>query len=384
MKTDDRPVKQTGSGKGTMPRREANSASSKPDQFFAKELAGETPPSYSTMERLYRLAVKLYTLSPWDVLNETELVLARDSATGETCYCSVMGALGEVLAVHAYIGTEGYRLFRTLTAGEIFGAGEFYERQHSVYVDFVPRAELDGQDRKLLAAMGHPVRGFPASPVFRASRPGFRPWYVTEQEGLLLAECLRAVIVICSAVSLRSDLKYWNRVDTYPMLSQVDGKEGEPQYRVELVKATLPSEPPLSPVQLGEEQLHRLRNRDYAIRGVMELDYFPSATPIGEKHERKACTRLALAVDADSGFLFSPEIAAPGVSVADALGMVIIKAIEASRTLPREVRVTTRKFKDCLNPLSEAYGFPVRVVGSLPALAEAREGLMRMMEGAAF
>jgi hypothetical protein len=64
--------------------------------------------------------------------------------------------------------------------------------------------------------------------------------------------------------------------------------------------------------------------------------------------------------------------------------MVIIKAIETTRTLPREVRVTTRKFKDCLNPLSEAYGFPVRVVGSLPALAEAREGLMRMMEGAAF
>jgi hypothetical protein len=286
--------------------------------------------------------------------------------------------------VHAYIGTEGYRLFRKVAAGEISGAGEFYETQHSVYVEFAPRAELDARDRNLLTALGHPVRGIPASPLFRASRPGFRPWYVTEPEGLLLAECLRAVIVICSAVSLRPDLKYWNRVDTYPMLSQVDGKEGEPQYRVELVKVTLPSEPPLSPVQLGEEQLHRLRNRDYAIRGVMELDYFPSAAPIGEKHERKACTRLALAVDAESGFLFSPEIASPGVSVADALGMVIIKAIETSRALPREVRVTTRKFKDCLNPLSEACGFPVKVVGSLPALAEAREGLMRMMEGAAF
>ena len=384
MKTDDRPVRQTGSGKGTMPRRGANSVSSKPDQFFVKELLGETPPSYSTMEGLYRLAVKLYALSPWRVLDETELVLTRDSATGETCYCSVMGALGEVLAVHAYIGTEGYRLFRRVAAGEIAGAGEFYERQHSVYLEFVPRAELDAQDRKLLSAMGHPLGAVKASPIFRASRPGFRPWFVTEEEGLLLAECLRAVIVICSAVSTRPGLEYWNLVDTYPMVSQVDGKEGEPKYRVELVKVTLPSEPPLSPVQLGEEQLHRLRNRNYAIRGVMELGYFPSAAPIGEKNERKACTRVALAVDADSGFLFPPELASPGVSVADALGMAIIKAIETSRTLPREVRVTTRKLKDCLNPLSEACGFPVKVVGSLPALAEAREGLMRMMEGPAF
>jgi hypothetical protein len=45
MKTDDRPAKLTGSEKGTMPRRGANSAGSKPDQFFAKELSGETPPS---------------------------------------------------------------------------------------------------------------------------------------------------------------------------------------------------------------------------------------------------------------------------------------------------------------------------------------------------
>jgi hypothetical protein len=53
----------------------------------------------------------------------------------------------------------------------------------------------------------------------------------------------------------------------------------------------------------------------------------------------------------------------------------------SGRTSPREVRVTSRKLKDCLNPLSEVCGFPVKVVGSLPALAEAREGLMRMMEG---
>jgi hypothetical protein len=370
--------------KGTMSRRRAKSAGSKPDQFFTKELLGETPPSFSTMERLYRLAVKLYTLRPWYVLAESELVLTRDTATGETCYCSVMGALGEVLAVHAYIGTERYRLFRKVAAGEISGAGEFYETQHSVYVEFAPRAELDAQDRSLLTALGHPVREFQASPIFRASRPGFRPWYVTEQEGLLLAECLRAVIVICSAVSARAGLKYWNGVDTYPMVSQVDGKEGEPQYHVELVKVTLPSEPPLSPVQLGEEQLHRLRNRDYAIRGVMELDYFPSAAPIGQKNERKACMRVALAVDADSGFLFPPELAPPGVSVADALAMAIIKAIETSRTLPSEVRVPSRKLKDCLNPISEVCGFPVKVVRALPALAEAREGLMRMMEGPVF
>lgn len=367
-----------------MPRQRANSASGNPDRFFVKELLGETPPSFSTMDRLYGLAAKLYALRPWHVLDENELVLIRDSATGETCYCSVIGALGEVLAMHAYIGTESYRLFRKILDGEITGAGEFFAAQHSVYVEFVPRADLDGQDRKLLTALGHSFRAAKASPIFRTIRPGFHPWYVTEEEGQLLAECMRAVILIGSAVSVQADLKYWNRADTYPMVSLVDGEEGEPRYLVELAEAALPSEPPLSPVRLGAEQLRQLRDRDHAVRGVMELDYFPSGAMIGKKHERRACVRVALAVDADSGILFPPELAPPGVSAGDALAAALTKAIETSRALPREVRVQKREFKDCLSPIAKVCGFPIKVVGSLPALAEARGQLLRMLGDPSF
>jgi hypothetical protein len=370
--------------KGTMPRRRANSASGNPDRFFTEKLLGETSPSFSTMEELHGLATKLYALRPWHVLDESELVLTRDSATGETCYCSAMGALGEVLAMHAYIGTESYRLFRKIAAGEVTGVDDFFGTLHSVYVEFVPRAELDEQDRKVLTALGHPLRTAQASPMFRAIRPGFHPWYVTEDEGRLLAECMRAVILICSAVSAQADVKYWNQADTYPMVSRVDGEGSEPRCHIELVEATLPSEPPLSPPRLGEERLRQLCDRDHAVRGVMELDYFLSGAMIGKKNERKACVCVALAVDADSGIVFPPELSTPGASAADTLVIAIMKAIETSRALPREVRVQSRKFKDCLNPISEACGFPIKVVGALPALAEARGQLLRMLGGPGF
>jgi hypothetical protein len=68
-------------------------------------------------------------------------------------------------------------------------------------VEFVPRAELERQDRELLAGLGHSQgRGLP-SPIFRAIRPGFHPWFVTEAEAMTLAECILAVIVVCSAVA---------------------------------------------------------------------------------------------------------------------------------------------------------------------------------------
>src|ERR1019366_3614576 len=90
-----------------------------PKRCFVKELAGETPPSFPAMERLYRLGSDLYGLRPWRVLDEDNLIVVRDSVTGELCYCSVMGALGEVLSMHAYVGTEALRQFRKMEAEEV-------------------------------------------------------------------------------------------------------------------------------------------------------------------------------------------------------------------------------------------------------------------------
>jgi hypothetical protein len=287
--------------------------------------------------------------------------------------------LGEVLAMHAYIGTESYRLFRKIAADEITGAGEFLASQHSVYVEFVPRAELDEQDRKLLTALGHPIGRGKSSPIFRAIRPGFHPWFVTEGEAQTLAECIHAVIVICSMVTAQAEVEYWDQADTYPLVLQVEGAEGEPRYRVELVKTVLPKEPPISPARLREEQLRQLRSQDRTIRGVMEIDYCISTAAIGKKDERKACAGLALVVDAQSGIVFPPELTSPNAPVGDVMAGALFKAIQASRALPREVRVRSHRLKDCLIPISEACGFPIKVAGSLPALQDARDHLLRML-----
>ncbi len=367
-----------------MSKRRAKSVTATPDHFFEKELSGEIPPSFATMGVLYELAARLYGLHPWRVLEETDLVLTRDPVTGETCYCSVMGVLGEVLAMHAYIGTESYRLFRKLTAEEDADPGEFFATQRAVYVQFVPGNELEAPDRKMLAAFGHPRGANLASPIFRAIRPGFHPWHVTEEEGRLLAECMSAVIMICSAVSTKPDMKFWDLPDTYPMVSWADEKKGKPQCQVAAVKVPLPPEPQLSPVPVDAEQLRQLRNRDYAIRGVLEVDHFLSNAVVGGKDERKACMPMVLVVDADTGMVLPTEVPPPGTSPAEALAEGIVRAIEASRAMPREIRVKSREFKDCLAPMAELCGFTIKVARSLPELTRAKEHLLRMLAGGGF
>jgi hypothetical protein len=362
-----------------MPRKRTASASVPPQRCFVKELAGETPPSFQAMKRLYGLASDLYGLRPWQLLDEDNLIVVRDSVSGELCYCSVMGALGEVLSMHAYIGTEGLRQFRKMEAEEIADPGEFFASTHCVYVEFVPRAELQRQDRELLATLGHPQGRGLASPIFRTMRPGFLPWFVTEDEARTLAECIRAVIVVCTAVASQESVKFWERADIYPIVTRMEG--AEPRYCVEMFQSILPPEPPVAPARLAEETLSALRGRDFAVRGVMELDLTYSGAAIGKKGERNACASVAIAVDAESGTVLAPEVTDSSSPAGDTLAKVFLKAIEGSRTLPTEVRVRNQRVKDCLAPLMESLGVTIRVASRLPASDEARSHLRGFFDG---
>jgi len=191
------------------------------------------------------------------------------------------------------------------------------------------------------------------------------------------------VIVVCSAVASQKKVKFWDQAGTYPMVSRmVPNEEGaEPRYHIDLVQASLPAEPPIPPVRLEEEALRHLRGQDYAVRGVMELDHILTAAAIGKKNERKACASFALAVDAESGMVLAPEATDSSVAAGDALARVFLKAVQASRSLPKEVRVRSQKLKECLAPLMASFGVTVRVAKRLPAADEARAHLLGYFRG---
>ena len=348
------------------------------DLWFVEELAGETPPSFAAMQRLYRLASDLFALLPWQVLDESQLIVIRDSGSNELCYCSVMGALGEVYSMHAYIGAEGFRTFRKLEA-EAIDPGEFFATTRSVYVEFVPRAELQPPDRKLLAALHHPKDCGYASPIFRAIRPGFHPWFVSADEARMLAECIAAVTVVCTAVASQKNLNFWKEAETYPMVKWVE--KIEPGFQVNLVKSPVPPEPPIPPLHVDEECLRRLLDKDYPIRGKMELDYIFGGIPIGKKNERKSCASIALAVDADTGMILATEVIDARVPCGEALSRVFLKAIQSSRALPTEVPVRSPKLKESLDQIMRSFGVKLHVARRLPAADQARAHLLEFLSG---
>jgi hypothetical protein len=89
----------------------------------------------------------------------------------------------------------------------------------------------------------------------------------------------------------------------------------------------------------------------------------------------------ALAVDAESGVLLAPEMSAGNAQPAELLARVFVKGIQSTRTLPKEVRVRSRRLKESIAPLLDSLGVTARVAKRLPAVDEARAHLLNFMQG---
>ena len=344
-------------------------------RFFEHQLKGEEALTLRTAERLFDLANEACDRKPWAIMGDTDLVLVKDPESQEMCYCSVMGALGEVFAVHAYRGMESYRLFKRLASGAPLTAGEFFGTQRSVTMEFLPSGMLPGPDRELARVLGHPLKRGTIAPQFRAGRPGYQPWYPTEAEGKVLALCVESVLAFSEGLELKPEAGYWNVEDVYP---QVLWKKNS-YFRVEntLVRVTPPPLPELP--KLDEVRLTKLSKGDYPVRGIVEVDEFYSAASVGGKNERKACVRMVMAADAEIRCLYMVHAFEPTRSVGEVLMEAVLQTVERGRFVPAEVRVNDERKRLLLTLLRERLGFELRAVGELPALEFAKNELLQTL-----
>jgi hypothetical protein len=356
--------------------RDAIASTQQPGCFFENQLRGEESLSFQTAERLCGLATEFLVLRPWEFLGDQDLVLMEDPRSRQTCYCSIMGALGEVFSLHVYVGAESYRLFRKIASGKPITVGDFFASQAGVSVEFVRASELSAPDREVLRSLDYPTKRGGLAPTFRAFRPGYHPWYVTESEGELLARCMGAVIVFCRTMAAR-DGDFWDQVDVYPLLVPID--EVQTDYEIRMASAPEPPTVPLQHPEVDETLLAKVREMNYAIAGALEVDHFFGAGMVGHAYERKACLRMGLATDARSGLVFEPQISSPQDSTGDILLRVVLNAILGGHFVPEEIRVRHKEFLRLLEGLAHRLGSSVRVAKSLPALDHARNHLLAMM-----
>lgn len=364
--------------------KQSASFSGTPSRFFERELAGEDAPSVESMRTLYGHATRVHMRLPWNDLVEENLVVFEQPSLRQQCYCSVMGSLGEMRMIQAYIGSSSYFWFRKVHEGQPVTMADFYAYQHSIFVQYIPIQEVDGPDRELLQVMQHPLATGTVAPVFRTIRPGYYPWFVTENESQILATALECVLSVCDLMDKDPDLDLWDLPDVYPLVTLGEAVGRHRKYVVGEVKAPRRSLIMPDAVAPDAKRIQAIIDRKLPSGLALEVDHFYAPGMIGEKHSRKSCVRVALAIEAKSALALAPEVGSPDESTGEILQRVILSAIEASGAIPTKIYVRDREFKALLAPIARALGFEIAVKKSLPALDFAKSEMETMMDDSDF
>ena len=350
-----------------------------PSSFFERELAGDVAPSFQSMRALYDRAAHVHKLAPWNYLQEENLVVFQEPIANEQCFSSVMGALGEVRMLQAYVGASSYFWFRKMHDGRKVTAGDFYANQRSVFVQYVSIRELEAPDRELLKAMRHPLAKGTVAPIFRTIRPGYHPWFVTENEARILTAAMEAVLAVCDLMDKDPDLDPWETADVYPLAKLEEAKDGRQKYLVSEVDAPRPALTMPVPPSLDTKRIQTIIARKLPSTGILEVDHFYTLSMIGEKYARKACMRIALAIEAKTALAHPPQVSSPEESTGEILQRLVLGAIEASGAIPSKIYVRDREYKSLLAPLAGALDFEIAVKKSLPALDFCKSEMQAML-----
>jgi len=59
-------------------------------------------------DNLYKTAIKIKDIAPWEWLEEHDLFAVQNPDTNEIGFVSIMGAIGEHYAISVYLGEKGF------------------------------------------------------------------------------------------------------------------------------------------------------------------------------------------------------------------------------------------------------------------------------------
>lgn len=337
----------------------------------------ELSPTLNEWHKLYEATIRMKEIAPWGWMAETDIFGVQDPETGEIGFVSVMGALGEHLALAVYLGAEGLYSFWAFAEIADDAPPEALLGIPHLQASFEDRGELTSKDRALIKELGLRFRGRQAWPMFRSYRPGYLPWYLEPQEVRHLTHALEQAAEV--ALRFRQDPALLEPIDEESYLVRVSKQAGGDLVWEDDTIRVLPPEPEGIPVMMDPEALEYVKQLP---RGehTIEVDLRLLPVEIQERGERPYMPHMLLMVDSESGFILSNELLGPEPGLPEMWGSIPMRvAHQLARmgTRPREMRARTFELLTLIQLLAQELDFQVKQSPRLRSLDRARDALMR-------
>jgi hypothetical protein len=309
---------------------------------------------------LYAQADSFKRLRCWEWMHDDQLIGLVDPVTGETGYCCVLGAAGEVFALVVYRGPAGLEVYSKSQAGALDLEDAIFV-QDALMASLDPRDALEDRDRAVIRSLGLKYRGANDWPLFRSYLPGYRPWYLTREEACFLTHALRQTVEVASRLKDEPDLlvppesgHLFMRIPSFR-----DGAIGwSDAWRV-------PDRAVPAPAALPEESEERLE----AIRASAspsgidwEIDFFYAPVPVREPGgQRPFFPRAYCCMERKNGMSLDLQIAAEGMDNRRHFRDEWLKLVERTGSLPRTVFVKRGEVYDVFETVARKLGIGIAI-----------------------
>jgi len=336
------------------------------------------PPS-PVWRELYAAAANINKLAPWEWMYDADIFGVQNPVNGEIAYCCILGGLGEVFGLVAYLGTEGLESYYKLSEQKepVF---ELFCHQKCLSITFDRRESLVKQELKLIKELELKFHGRNAWPVFRSYLPGYFPWYFTVEEAEFFTLILQQAAQVAERFLHDPDLLDPRRANYY--FVRVPEKAGN-----DLIwqDAYLKPEPlarkRLSGGRVDEKRLQELKSK-LKIRGAWEADYFYAPLPARESKgpEKPFFPILMFFIDHNSSLIFHNNITSMENMVGD-FRAAVLDAMEKTKAIPKEILVIKKEAREILEPVAAKLKIRLKLVKKLRNVSEVKSVFYNFLEG---
>ncbi|MEW6403703.1 MAG: hypothetical protein AB1649_18060 [Chloroflexota bacterium] len=326
-------------------------------------------PSPAEWQRLYELMVQFKKLLPWEWMEEVDIFGIENPETGELGFISVMGKLGEHLAIAVYQGAKGLGGFWDMQSKGDRLTPEIVLQVPQLQASLEDREMVEKQDRDVMKKLGLKFRGAQSWPLFRSYRPGCLPWYIEKEEAQMLIYALEQLLDVAPRFRENPDL--FTPTDV------------EHDYLVR-VKQGIQWKDSVRHIEFREEKTLDLRMNETALvhlrtsmpgKLTLEIDLEMMSAPVSERSDDRPYFPFMLMIaDHHSGMILGVELLQPLPSM-DAMyeevPAVVVEML-ASGFPPKEVLVKDAMLHLLLQTVAEEVGFKITKQAHLPMIGHAK------------
>ncbi len=334
-------------------------------------------PTIAEAKQLYELAGKLKELAPWEWMDESEIFGVENPDTNEIGFVSVMGMMGEHLAVGVYLGAEG-----------LYGFWDFQEGKHEteplalfdipqLQASFEDREQLEKEDREVIKNLSLKFRGKQNYPMFRSNKSGFMPWFITPEEARFLIYAIEQTLEVAPRVKenpliLLDETK---GEDEVYLVRMAERKGVELVWRDEMKHIPPPASKQVS-VEVSPETINHFKAFPQNKNLVLEIDLFPAPMPVREKDSRPFFPKILMIAETNSRLILGVEMMKPQEDILQGhaeIAKSLIKILSGHSVLPKEIRVSSDLLFGLLKGFNQQLNIKLRRTDNLIAINEAKE-----------